>query len=94
MAATAAVEPSSATMEAASSVETAKAGLSTECIASGDPAMRKPTEGARMHSGCSVRRVRRTSRLMLRKPTVGIPAVIEVRLIAMEMIPIDDGCAV
>ena len=94
MAATPAMESSSATMETASSVKTAKAGLSTECVASGDPAMREPTKRPGMHSRRSVRHIRRVSRLMPRKSAVKIPAVIEVRLAALEMIPIDDGCAV
>ena len=94
MSATAAMESSSATMEAASSVETAEAGLSTECVASRDPAMREPTEGPGMHSRRSVRHIGCVSRLMPRKCAVSIPAAIEVHLTALEMIPIDDGCAV
>ena len=94
MAATAAMESSSATTEAASSVETAKAGLSTECVALGDPAMREPTEGSGMYSRRSVGHIRRVSRLTPAVSAVSIPAVIEVGVTALEMIPIDNGCTV
>jgi len=91
---TAAAVEAASSVETAAAVETAKTRLSTERVASGDPAMRKPTEGARMNSGRAVRHVGRVSHLMPRKPAVRAHAVIEVRLTAMEMIPIDDGCAV
>src|SRR5579864_9534194 len=47
-------------MEAASamkaaSVKTTKAGLSSDRVASGEPTMREPSEGARVHAGWATR---------------------------------------
>src|SRR5579859_7132482 len=91
MAATPSMESSS--METAAAVKSAKTRLPTERVASRDPAMRESTEGASVKCGHAVRHIW-VSHLMLGKCTARISAVIEVRLTAREMIPIDDGCAV
>jgi hypothetical protein len=77
-------------VETATAVKAAKTRLSTKRVASRDPAMRKPTEGARMNPGRAARHIGRVSRLMARKRTVRIPTVIEVRLTFTEIVPI--GC--
>ena len=83
-----------AAMKTTAAVKSAKTRLSTECVTSRDPAMRKPAEGARMNCRRAVRHIGRVSHLMPRKCAVRISAVIEVRLTSLEMVPIDDGCTV
>jgi hypothetical protein len=70
-------------MEAAASVEAAKAGLSSEGVASSNPAMVESTEGAGMHSS-----------LMTGKATgMNVPGMIEVRSTRMKIIAVDDSPA-
>jgi hypothetical protein len=69
-------------MEAAASVRTAKAGLSSEGVASSYPAMVESTESAGMHS------------LMTSRATgVNVRAMIEVRSTRMKIIAVDDSPA-
>jgi hypothetical protein len=69
-------------MEAAASVEAAKAGLSSEGVASSNPAMIESTEGAGMYS------------LMTRKATgMKVPGMIEVRSTRMKTVAVDDSPA-
>jgi hypothetical protein len=84
----------SACVQSSAAVETAKAGLSSGSIASGNPSMIKPTEGAGVRSCRCVRVIGPTKALMpsVKTSTTGV-SMIEVRSTRMNIIAIDDSLA-
>jgi hypothetical protein len=87
----ASVEPSVAVKAAA--VETTKAHLAPETIASGNSPMAEPTEGAGVRSSRCVRVARPTKPLISVKTSTMRIGMIEVRSSRMKTIAIDDGPA-
>jgi hypothetical protein len=83
----------STAVKASAAVETAKAGLSPERVASGNPSMVEPAKGAGVRSCHSVRVVVANKPLMSVKTSTMKIGVIEVRLARMKTIAVDNSSA-
>jgi hypothetical protein len=82
-----------ASVEPATAVETAKAGLSPKRIASGNPSVAEPTEGAGVRYCRCVRVVGRTKPLMSVKTSTMRIGMIEVRSARIKTIAVDNRSA-